>query len=67
VTAQLDNGPIVIQRTVPVMGDDTVDTLIARILIEEHRAYAEAVGILLAGGWRIEGRRFVSSGNATQE
>ena len=67
VTAQLDNGPIVIQRTVPVMGDDTADTLIARILIEEHRAYAEAVGILLAGGWRIEGRRFVSSGNATQE
>ena len=67
VTAQLDNGPIVIQRTVPVMGDDTVDTLIARILIEEHRAYAEAVGTLLAGGWRVEGRRFVRSGNAAQE
>lgn len=67
VTGQLDNGPIVIQRTVPVMGGDTADTLIARILIEEHRAYTEAVGILLAGGWRVEGRRFVRSGNAAQE
>jgi phosphoribosylglycinamide formyltransferase-1 len=67
VTAQLDNGPIVIQRTVPVMDGDTADTLIARILIEEHRAYAEAVGTLLAGGWRVEGRRFVRSGNAAQE
>ena len=55
------------QRTVPVMGGDTADTLSARILIEEHRAYTEAVGILLAGGWRVEGRRFVRSGNAAQE
>ncbi len=64
VTAELDNGPIVIQRTVPVMGGDTPDTLTARILIEEHRAYAEAVGTLLDGGWRVEGRRFVRSWNA---
>ncbi len=64
VTAELDNGPIVIQRTVPVMGGDTPDTLTARILVEEHRAYAEAVGTLLDGGWRVEGRRFVRSGNA---
>ena len=64
VTAELDNGPIVIQRTVQVMGDDTLDTLTARILVEEHRAYAEAVGTVLDGGWRVEGRRFVRSGNA---
>ena len=64
VTAELDSGPIVIQRTVPVMGGDTPDTLTARILVEEHRAYAEAVGTLLEGGWRVEGRRFVRSGNA---
>lgn len=63
VTAELDNGPIVIQRTVQVMGDDTSDTLTARILVEEHRAYAEAVGAVLDGGWRVEGRRFVRSGN----
>ena len=67
VTAQLDNGPIVIQRTVPVMGEDTPDTLMARVLVEEHRAYVEAVGIVLDGGWRVEGRRFVRSGNAAQE
>ena len=64
VTPQLDNGPIVIQRTVPVMGDDTADTLIARILIEEHRAYAEAIQTVLDGGWRIEGRRFIRFGSA---
>ena len=67
VTAELDNGPIVIQRTVRVMGDDTLDTLTARILVEEHRAYAEAVGTVLDGGWRVEGRRFVRSGNAAPE
>jgi phosphoribosylglycinamide formyltransferase-1 len=59
VTAELDNGPIVIQRTVPVVRGDTPETLSARILDEEHRGYAEAVGIVLAGGWRIEGRRFI--------
>ena len=64
VTAELDNGPIVIQRIVPVMGDDTPETLAARILVEEHRAYPEAVAEVLDGGWRVEGRRFVKSGNA---
>ena len=67
VTAELDNGPIVIQRTVPIRSGDTSKTLSARILVEEHRAYAEAVGEVLDGGWRIEGRRFVRSGNAAQE
>jgi len=64
VTAELDNGPIVLQRTVPVMSDDTVDTLSERILVEEHRVYAEAVGTVLDGGWRIEGRRFIRFGSA---
>ena len=59
VTAELDNGPIVVQRTVRVMQGDTPDTLSARILVEEHRAYAEAVGTVLDGEWRIEGRRFI--------
>jgi phosphoribosylglycinamide formyltransferase-1 len=61
VTLELDGGPIILQRTVPVLDDDTRDTLAARILLEEHRAYPEAVGIVLAGGWRIEGRTFVRS------
>jgi phosphoribosylglycinamide formyltransferase-1 len=65
VTAELDDGPIVVQRTVPVLENDTHATLAARILEEEHRAYPEAVDLVLAGGWRVEGRRFrTDSANA---
>ena len=59
VTAELDGGPIVVQAAVPVRDDDTVESLSARILIEEHRLYPEAVRAILDGGWSIEGRRFV--------
>ena len=59
VTPELDGGPIVVQRTVPVLDSDTTDTLAARILVEEHVAYPEAVQIVLNGGWKVEGRRFV--------
>lgn len=59
VTSELDAGPIVVQRIVPVLDTDTVETLSARILVEEHRAYPEAVKILLDEAWTIEGRRFV--------
>jgi phosphoribosylglycinamide formyltransferase-1 len=58
VTADLDGGPIVRQAAVPVHDDDTADTLAARILIEEHRIYTEAVREVLSGDWTIEGRRF---------
>ena len=61
VTAELDNGPIVLQAAVPVRADDTAETLSARILIEEHRLYPEAVRTILAGGWSIDGRRFVTA------
>lgn len=61
VTAELDGGPIIVQRAVPVMTGDTADTLAARILEEEHRAYPEAVRMILDGGWRVEGRRFVAA------
>lgn len=64
VTPELDNGPIVVQRAVHVMADDSLSTLTARILAEEHRAYPEAVSTVLNGGWRVEGRRFLTSGNA---
>ena len=60
VTAELDGGPIIIQSPVPVLDGDTVDTLSARVLIEEHRIYPQAVRLILAGGWRIEGRRFTT-------
>ena len=57
VTGELDGGPIVLQSAVPVRDDDTVDVLSARILIEEHRIYPEAVRLILAGRWRLDGRR----------
>jgi phosphoribosylglycinamide formyltransferase-1 len=57
VDGDLDHGPIVIQRPVAVLDDDDADTLAARILIEEHRAYPEALSAVLTRRWRIEGRR----------
>lgn len=59
VNCDLDAGPIILQAAVPVRDDDTPETLAARILIEEHRIYPEAIGRVLEGGWRIAGRRFV--------
>ena len=59
VTTQLDNGPIVQQAVVAVRDDDTAETLAARILVEEHRIYPEAIQTMLDGAWRIDGRRFV--------
>jgi phosphoribosylglycinamide formyltransferase-1 len=59
VTDGLDDGPIVAQRAVPVFADDSVETLAARILIEEHRIYPEAIGVVLGGAWSVDGRRFV--------
>lgn len=58
VTGELDGGPIVVQRAVVVEDADTAATLAARILEVEHQIYAEAAGIVLDGGWSIEGRRF---------
>ena len=58
VTGELDGGPIIAQRAIPVLDDDTAETLVARILDVEHRIYPEAVGLVLDGGWTIEGRRF---------
>ena len=55
----LDHGPIIVQRAVLVLEDDTVETLSARILVEEHQAYSDAIRIVLSGKWRLEGRRVV--------
>jgi phosphoribosylglycinamide formyltransferase 1 len=60
VTGELDGGPIVVQAAVPVLDDDTVDSLAARILCEEHRIYPEAVRIVLGARWHLDGRRFVA-------
>jgi phosphoribosylglycinamide formyltransferase-1 len=61
VTGELDAGPIIVQSAVPVLESDTVASLSARILVEEHRLYPEAVRRVLDGGWRIDGRRFLGA------
>ena len=61
VDAELDHGPIVLQRSVPVRDDDNPISLSARILAEEHKAYPEALRRLLTDRWRIVGRRVVFS------
>ncbi len=60
VDENLDAGPIVAQAVVPVVDGDTVETLSARILAEEHRIYTQAVRLVLSGNYRIEGRRVIA-------
>jgi phosphoribosylglycinamide formyltransferase-1 len=57
VDETLDGGPIIAQAAVPVLDDDTPDHLAARILVEEHRLYAEAVALVVSGNYEIAGRR----------
>ncbi len=56
----VDTGPIIRQAVVPVLDDDTVETLSARILKEEHRIYSEAVCAMLDEKNRFEGRRAIA-------
>lgn len=55
----LDAGPIITQRAVPVFDTDTVETLSARILTEEHKAYPEALALVVSGAYALDGRRVV--------
>ena len=57
VDENLDSGPILLQAAVPVLDNDTIETLSERILVEEHRIYSEAIAWVLSGKYRIEGRR----------
>jgi phosphoribosylglycinamide formyltransferase 1 len=59
VDEHLDNGPIILQKTVPVLDGDDVHSLSARILEQEHTAYSEAIGLLLSGEVEIQGRAVV--------
>jgi phosphoribosylglycinamide formyltransferase-1 len=56
----LDSGPIIAQAIVPVLAEDTAESLSARILKEEHRIYPEAIGLVLSGKYRVDARRVVS-------
>ena len=59
VDENLDAGPIVLQAAVPVVDDDSADSLAARILREEHRIYSEAIALVASGKYRVEGRRVI--------
>ena len=59
VDEELDHGVIVLQKTVPVLAEDDEHTLAARILAQEHVAYAEAIERVLSGDYQVAGRRYV--------
>jgi phosphoribosylglycinamide formyltransferase 1 len=66
VDEELDHGVIVLQKTVPVLAQDDEHTLAARILVQEHVAYAEAIDRVLSGKYRFAGRRFVAAQTETE-
>src|SRR5271170_6942107 len=66
VDEELDHGVIVLQKTVPVFADDDEHTLAARILSQEHVAYAEAITRVLSGRYSIAGRRYVAVQTETE-
>lgn len=57
VTEDVDGGPIIVQRVVPVKDDDTADSLAARILVEEHKAFSEAISLFAEDRLKVEGNR----------
>lgn len=57
VTEGVDEGPIIIQAGVPILDNDTPETLAARILVQEHKIYPRAVQLFAEGRLRVEGRR----------
>ncbi|MBQ6245854.1 MAG: phosphoribosylglycinamide formyltransferase [Kiritimatiellae bacterium] len=59
VDTGIDSGPIILQAAVPVLDDDTPETLHARIQVEEHKIYPEAIRLLAAGCLEIRGRRVI--------
>jgi phosphoribosylglycinamide formyltransferase 1 len=59
VDEAVDHGVIILQKTVPVLDDDTADMLAARILVQEHVAYPEAIVRVLSGEYRVTGRRYL--------
>jgi phosphoribosylglycinamide formyltransferase 1 len=60
VDEELDHGPIIVQKAVCVQDGDDEHSLAARILEQEHLAYAEAINLVLRGNFTVTGRRFVT-------
>lgn len=68
VTEGVDEGPIILQAAVPILDDDSPDTLAARILVQEHKLYPRAVQLFAEGRLRVEGRRvFIEQGKPVGE
>ncbi|HSS30998.1 MAG TPA: phosphoribosylglycinamide formyltransferase [Nitrospiraceae bacterium] len=68
VTEGVDEGPIILQAAVPILDDDTPDTLAARILEQEHKIYPRAVQLFAEGRLRVEGRHvFIEAGKSNGE
>ncbi len=59
VDQKVDHGPIILQRTVPVLADDTTEDLTARVLQEEHIAYSQAIGLFAQNRLEIKGRKVI--------
>jgi phosphoribosylglycinamide formyltransferase 1 len=66
VDEELDHGPIIVQKAVPVLATDDEHSLAARILEQEHIAYSEAINIVLRGEFEIAGRRLVRAAAETR-
>jgi len=62
VSAEMDDGPIIMQGAVPVLDNDTADTLAARVLEVEHSIYPKALALVAGGKARVSGTRVTSSG-----
>jgi phosphoribosylglycinamide formyltransferase-1 len=67
VDEELDHGIIVLQKTVPVLPEDDEHSLAARILLQEHVAYAEAIARVLSGLYCVAGRRYVLTASHREE
>ena len=63
----LDSGPIVAQQPVPVLEDDSVETLTTRILAAEHQLYSRAIGLYFSGRLRRSGRRVLGAGDPSRD
>ena len=66
VDEHLDHGPIILQKTVPVLDSDDDHSLSARILEQEHIAYSEAIQLVLSGAITVEGRKTVRSNSKAE-
>ena len=62
----LDSGPIILQATVPVLDDDTEESLSARILEQEHKIYSQAIQVVLDGRIKLRGRRVLLDADIDQ-